>query len=138
MSSETQNSQRILRWVQEEEERVRENNRNASKCIILDMIAVTTIDTSGLETLGELRKMLEKRSLQFVLVNSVGNVMEKLDMSKILDSFGLKGVYLTVGEALADISTSEKDEPCLIFLDYTRHLLFPFWLTCNKFLVLKS
>jgi anti-anti-sigma regulatory factor len=26
--------------------------------------AVTAIDTSGLETLGELRKMLEKRSLQ--------------------------------------------------------------------------
>lgn len=102
--------------------------------------AVTAIDTSGLETLGELRKMLEKRSLQvqtlididfrrlqktstfrfltsynlllqFVLVNPVGNVMEKLHMSKILDTFGFKGVYLTVGEALADISTSEKAEP---------------------------
>lgn len=101
--------------------------------------AVTAIDTSGLETLGELRKMLEKRSLQvqtlididlrlekttifrfltsynfllqFVLVNPVGNVMEKLHMSKVLDTFGFKGVYLTVGEALADISTSEKAEP---------------------------
>ncbi|XP_058780522.1 probable sulfate transporter 3.4 [Vicia villosa] len=103
--------ERILRWVREEEERVKENNGNALKCIILDMTAVTAIDTSGLETLGELRKMLEKRSLQFVLVNPVGNVMEKLHMSKILDTFGFKGVYLTVGEALADISTSEKAEP---------------------------
>lgn len=28
---------RILRWVREEEERVKENNGNALKCIILDM-----------------------------------------------------------------------------------------------------
>nr|AFK44476.1 unknown [Medicago truncatula] len=75
------------------------------------MTAVTAIDTSGLETLGELRKMLEKRSLQLVLVNPVGNVMEKLHMSKILDTFGFKGLYLTVGEAVADISKSEKAQP---------------------------
>nr|CBK55654.1 sulphate transporter [Astragalus racemosus] len=102
--------ERILRWVREEEECIKANNGSSLKCVILDMTAVTAIDTSGLETLYELRKMLESRSLQLVLVNPVGNVMEKLHMSKVLDTFGLRGVYLTVGEAVADI-TSGKAQP---------------------------
>uniref|UniRef100_A0A0R0IVC5 STAS domain-containing protein n=1 Tax=Glycine max TaxID=3847 RepID=A0A0R0IVC5_SOYBN len=103
--------ERILRWVREEEERVKANNESTLKCIILDMTAVTAIDTSGIDTLYELRKVLDKRSLQLVLANPVGNVMEKLHQSNILDSFGLKGVYLSVGEAVADISSSWKAQP---------------------------
>ena len=49
--------------------------------------------------------------VQFVLANPVGNVMEKLHLSKKLDSFGSKGAYLTVGEAVADISSSRKAQP---------------------------
>ncbi|XP_073223427.1 probable sulfate transporter 3.4 [Cicer arietinum] len=103
--------ERILRWVREEEEQIKAHNGKSLECIILDMTAVTAIDTSGLETLGELRKMLEQRSLKLVLVNPVGNVMEKLHTSKILDTFGFKGVYLTVGEAVAGISSLEKAQP---------------------------
>ncbi|XP_061359548.1 probable sulfate transporter 3.4 [Gastrolobium bilobum] len=103
--------ERLLRWVREEEERVKANNESTLKCIILDMTAVTAIDTSGIDILCELRKMLDKRSLQLVLANPVGNVMEKLHQSNILESFGLKGVYLTVGEAVADISSSWKAQP---------------------------
>ncbi|KAF5957093.1 hypothetical protein HYC85_004318 [Camellia sinensis] len=66
-------------------------------------MTVTAIDTSGIDTICELRKMLEKRSLQFVLANPVGNVMEKLHQSNILESFG--SLYLTVGEAVTDISS---------------------------------
>ncbi|KAF1898624.1 hypothetical protein Lal_00023629 [Lupinus albus] len=98
--------ERILRWVREEEERIKANNEDTLKCIILDMTAVTAIDTSGIDTLCELRKMLEKRSLQVVLANPVGNVMEKLHQANILEFFGVKGVYLTVAEAVADISSS--------------------------------
>ncbi|RDX79267.1 putative sulfate transporter 3.4 [Mucuna pruriens] len=103
--------ERILRWIREEEERVKANNESTLKCIILDMTAVTAIDTSGIDTLCELRKVLDKRSLQLVLANPVGNVMEKLHQSNILESFGLKGVYLSVGEAVADISSSWKAQP---------------------------
>ncbi|QHN75760.1 putative sulfate transporter 3 [Arachis hypogaea] len=103
--------ERILRWVREEEEHIKANNGSKLECIILDMTAVTAIDTSGIDTLCELRKMLEKRSLQLVLANPVGSVMEKLHQSNILDSFGLKGVYLTVAEAVADISSSWKAQP---------------------------
>ncbi|KAI8544411.1 hypothetical protein RHMOL_Rhmol08G0294300 [Rhododendron molle] len=56
--------ERILRWVREEEERIESNKESTMKCIILDMTAVTAIDTSGIDTICELRKMLEKRSLQ--------------------------------------------------------------------------
>ncbi|KAH7866853.1 hypothetical protein Vadar_025826 [Vaccinium darrowii] len=103
--------ERILRWVREEEERIEANNESMMKCIILDMTAVTAIDTSGIDTICELRKMLEKRSLQFVLANPVGNVMEKLHQSNALESFGLNGLYLTVGEAVADISSPWKAQP---------------------------
>ncbi|XP_054783551.1 probable sulfate transporter 3.4 [Prosopis cineraria] len=100
--------ERILRWVREEEERIKANNESTLKCIILDMTAVTAIDTSGIDSLRELRKILEKRSFQLVLTNPVGTVMEKLHQSNILDSFAQKGLYLTVGEAVADISLSWK------------------------------
>lgn len=50
-------------------------------------------------------------SLQLVLVNPVGSVMEKLHHSNILESFGLEGLYLTIGEAISDISSSWKAQP---------------------------
>lgn len=103
--------ERILRWVREEEERMKANNESTMKCIILDMTAVTAIDTSGIDTLYELRKLLEKRSLRLVLVNPVGSVMEKLHQSKILEYFMLKGLYLTVGEAVGNISSEWKAQP---------------------------
>ncbi|KAJ4708404.1 sulfate transporter 3 1 [Melia azedarach] len=99
--------ERIVRWVREEEERIRENNESdLLKCVILDMTAVTAIDTSGIDAIFELKKTMNKKSLKFVLVNLVGNVMEKLHYSKTLDSFGPNTLYLTVGEAVADISSS--------------------------------
>ncbi|CAA2980754.1 probable sulfate transporter [Olea europaea subsp. europaea] len=56
--------ERILRWIREEEQWIETNNDSNMKCIILDMTAVTAIDTSGIDTISELRKMLEKRSLK--------------------------------------------------------------------------
>ncbi|CAI8601200.1 unnamed protein product [Vicia faba] len=103
--------ERILRWVREEEEYVKANNGSMLKCVILDMTAVTDIDTNGIDTLCELRRRLEQKSLQLVLANPVGSVMEKLHESNILESFGMKGLYLSVGEAVADISSSWKAQP---------------------------
>ncbi|XWS20324.1 hypothetical protein CRYUN_Cryun31cG0091700 [Craigia yunnanensis] len=103
--------ERILRWIREEEERIKANQESTLKCIIIDMTAVTAIDTSGIDMVCELRKMLEKRTLQLVLVNPVGSVIEKLHQSKILESFGMNAFYLTVGEAVGDISASWKPQP---------------------------
>lgn len=49
--------------------------------------------------------------LQFVLANPVGSVMEKLHKSNKLESFGMDGVYLSVGEAVADTSSTWKASP---------------------------
>ncbi|KAL4282042.1 hypothetical protein GQ457_03G041780 [Hibiscus cannabinus] len=103
--------ERMLRWIREEEDWITENHESTLKCIIIDMTAVTAIDTSGIDMLCELRKMLEKRSLQLVLVNPVGSVMEKLHHSETLVTFGTSSVYLTVGEAVGDISASWKPQP---------------------------
>ncbi|KAF3441934.1 hypothetical protein FNV43_RR15850 [Rhamnella rubrinervis] len=97
--------ERILRWVREEEERIIEDTEERLKCVILDMTAVTAIDGSGIDIISELREKLEKKALQFVLVNPLGNVMETLQCSKVLDLFQFKGLYLTVEEAVADISS---------------------------------
>ncbi|KAH9624073.1 hypothetical protein KSS87_019655 [Heliosperma pusillum] len=103
--------ERINRWVREEEERVKANNEREIKYVILDMTTISSIDTSGTELLGELRKTMERKSLQLVLTNPAANVTEKLDESKVLESFGSQGLYLTVGEAVADITSSWKDQP---------------------------
>ncbi|MCD7452498.1 putative sulfate transporter 3.4 [Datura stramonium] len=102
--------ERILRWTREEEERMKAKQEPAIKCVIIDMTAVTAIDTSGIDTICELRRILEKRSLKLVLANPVGNVMEKLFKSNALEAFGLDGLYLTVSEAVDDISSSWKPE----------------------------
>ncbi|OUZ99902.1 STAS domain [Macleaya cordata] len=102
--------ERILRWIREEEERIQEKEEQSIKSIILDLTAVTAIDTNGLEAIVELKKTLDKRSLQLVLVNPVGEVMEKLNSSKILESFEAKGLYLTVGEAIGDMVRRAKLE----------------------------
>ncbi|KAC9657507.1 hypothetical protein E3N88_45446 [Mikania micrantha] len=102
---------RILRWIREEEDWLAANNGSSLRCVIIDMTAVTGIDTSGLAMMKDLKRMLEKRSLQLVLANPGGSVTEKLHQSNILESFGLEGVYLTIDEAVADISSSWKSQP---------------------------
>ncbi|WOL09182.1 putative sulfate transporter 3.4 [Canna indica] len=100
--------ERILRWVREEEEKITKFNENSLKCIILDMAAVTSIDTSGMEALAELKKILGKRSLELVLVNPVGEVAQKLSHSGTWDLFGTERIYMTVGEAIAASSYKSK------------------------------
>ncbi|KAG6530075.1 hypothetical protein ZIOFF_012296 [Zingiber officinale] len=122
--------ERILRWAREEEERITKLDENPLKCIILDMAAVTDIDTSGVEVLKELKKILNERSLeasvsyrhynlkfeslvsnlldmsekndlQLVLVNPVGQVAQKLSQSGTWELFGSDRIFVTIGEAVA-------------------------------------
>ncbi|KAL9242376.1 hypothetical protein vseg_016383 [Gypsophila vaccaria] len=101
--------ERILRSIREEEERIQSNKEPMLKCVILDMTAVTAIDTSGIDTLYELGKIIQKKSLQVALVNPVGSVIEKLHKSKVLDSItSSNGLYMSTSEAILDITTSWK------------------------------
>ncbi|XP_074563752.1 putative sulfate transporter 3.4 [Curcuma longa] len=93
--------ERILRWVREEEERITKLDENPLRCIILDMAAITDMDTSGVEVLKELKKILDKRSLELVLVNPVGQVAQKLSQSGTWELFGSDHIFMTIGEAVA-------------------------------------
>ncbi|KAH0466723.1 hypothetical protein IEQ34_003961 [Dendrobium chrysotoxum] len=92
--------ERISRWINEEEDRLRVNGKASLHYVILDMGAVSSIDTSGISMMKETKKALERRELQLVLANPGSEVMKKLDSSKVLETIGHDWIFLTVGEAV--------------------------------------
>ncbi|XP_010556775.1 PREDICTED: sulfate transporter 3.2 isoform X2 [Tarenaya hassleriana] len=81
--------ERIGRWIEEEEDRVKSSGDISLQYIILDMSAVGNIDTSGLS-------MLEEMGIS----NPGAEVMKKLDKSKFVEAIGREWIYVTVGEAV--------------------------------------
>ncbi|CAH2070567.1 unnamed protein product, partial [Thlaspi arvense] len=57
--------ERSLRWLREEEEKAKAADMPPIKFVILEMSPVTDIDTSGIHSLEELHKSLEKKHIQF-------------------------------------------------------------------------
>ncbi|KAI8522945.1 hypothetical protein RHMOL_Rhmol13G0036300 [Rhododendron molle] len=92
--------ERISRWIDEEEDRVKSSGETSLQYVVLDMGAVGNIDTSGISMFEELKKGTERRGLKLVLANPGGEVMKKLNKSKFIDSLGQEWIYLTVGEAV--------------------------------------
>ncbi|CAI0543200.1 unnamed protein product [Linum tenue] len=103
--------ERIIRWIREEEQRIQETGDAILKCVILDITgtncsSVTNIDSSGIEMLYQLKRTMDRSLLHLVLVNPVAIVMERLQNSKFLATFDARGLYLTIGEAVSDVSSS--------------------------------
>lgn len=93
--------ERISRWVNEEEDRLKRSMEDGTlQYIILDMSAVGGIDTSGISMLGEVKKIVERRGLKILLVNPGSEVMKKLDKSKFIEVIGKEWIYLTIEEAV--------------------------------------
>ncbi|KAG2543315.1 hypothetical protein PVAP13_9NG738700 [Panicum virgatum] len=92
--------ERILRWIDEEEERTQGKGEMGVQYVVLDM-AVGSIDTSGTSMLDELKKTLERRGMQIVLANPGSEMMKKLDSSKVLELIGHEWIFPTVGEAVS-------------------------------------
>ncbi|KAK8962525.1 putative sulfate transporter 3.4 [Platanthera guangdongensis] len=100
--------ERVLRWVREEEERAIDMNESEINYIVLDVSAVTAVDTSGIEALLELKKTLNSRSLQLVLANPVAGVAQKLRLSEAWEKLESECIYMCVGEAIAAFSSMSK------------------------------
>lgn len=96
--------ERLSRWIDEEEDKIKDKGEDTLQYVILDMGAVGSIDTSGISMLGEVKKTLERRGLQLVLANPGSEVMKKLDKSKVLEEIGHAWIFLTVGEAVGACS----------------------------------
>ncbi|KAK7378392.1 hypothetical protein VNO80_03831 [Phaseolus coccineus] len=92
--------ERITRWMDEEEDRIKASGQTSLQYVIMNMTTVANIDTSGISMLEECKKSVDRRGLQLVLVNPGSEVMKKLNKSKFLDELGHKWVYLTVEEAV--------------------------------------
>ncbi|KAK6913981.1 STAS domain [Dillenia turbinata] len=92
--------ERISRWVDEEEDRIKASGENSLHYVILDMSAVGSIDTSGISMLEEVKKNMDRRGLKLVMANPGSEVMKKLDKSKLIETIGQEWIYLTTGEAV--------------------------------------
>ncbi|KAM0944078.1 putative SLC26A/SulP transporter, STAS domain, sulfate anion transporter, STAS domain superfamily [Dioscorea sansibarensis] len=96
--------ERLSRWINEEEDKIKANGERSLQYVILDMGAVGSIDTSGISMLKEAKKVVERRGLQLVLANPGSEVMKKLHKSKVLEIVGKEWIFLTVGEAVGACS----------------------------------
>ncbi|XP_057742554.1 sulfate transporter 3.1-like [Arachis stenosperma] len=92
--------ERITRWIDDEEDRIKDTGETSLQYLILDMSAVGNIDTSGISMLEEVNKIADRRGLQLVMVNPGSEVMKKLNKSKFQEKIGEKWIYLTVEEAV--------------------------------------
>ncbi|RLN11199.1 putative sulfate transporter 3.4 [Panicum miliaceum] len=93
--------ERVMRFLRDEEERALKSNQSSIRCVVLDMSAVAAIDTSGLDALSELKKVLEKRNIELVLANPVGSVAERMFNSAVGELFGSERLFFSVAEAVA-------------------------------------
>ncbi|XP_008809388.2 sulfate transporter 3.1-like [Phoenix dactylifera] len=93
--------ERISRWIDEEEDKLKSKGETSLQYVILDLGAVSSIDTSGISMLEEVKKSVDRRGLQLVLANPGSEVLKKLDKSKVLETIGQEWIFLTVGDAVA-------------------------------------
>ncbi|XP_050366993.1 sulfate transporter 3.1-like [Argentina anserina] len=92
--------ERITRWIDEEEDRVKDSGESSLQYVILNMAAVGNIDTSGLSMLDEVKKIIDRRGLKLVLANPGSEVMKKMNKSDLIEKIGQEWIHLTVGEAV--------------------------------------
>ncbi|XP_043702011.1 probable sulfate transporter 3.3 [Telopea speciosissima] len=102
-------NERMSRWLEEYEVEEGVEKHSDLQFVILDMTAVSAIDTSGVSLIKDLKKTMMKRGLELVLVNPVGEVMEKLQKAnQAQDIMPPDYLFLTVGEAVASLSSMMK------------------------------
>ncbi|KAL8105844.1 putative sulfate transporter 3.3 [Apium graveolens] len=101
---------RISRWIEDYEAEDETHKYSELGFLILDMSAVSAIDTSGVSFFKDLRRVLDKKSLELILVNPIGEVMEKLQRSDdTSDLMKPDYLFLTVGEAVTMLMSRRKN-----------------------------
>ncbi|KAM0062719.1 putative SLC26A/SulP transporter, STAS domain, sulfate anion transporter, STAS domain superfamily [Helianthus debilis subsp. tardiflorus] len=92
--------ERILRWLTEEEEKLKATYQPRIQFLIVELSPVTDIDTSGIHAFEELYRSLQKRDVQLVLANPGQQVLDKLYASGFPDLIGENKIFLTVADAV--------------------------------------
>ncbi|KAF8400768.1 hypothetical protein HHK36_014068 [Tetracentron sinense] len=91
--------ERISRWI-EDDLRIRNSNSDDLEHVILDLGGVTSIDMTGIETLFEVKRNIERRGIKVAIANPRTEVMEKLMLSNFIDSIGKEFVFLGTEDAV--------------------------------------
>ncbi|OAY25239.1 hypothetical protein MANES_17G078000v8 [Manihot esculenta] len=103
--------ERILRWIEEYETQEDAKQQSSIHFLILDLSTVNAIDTTGVSLFKDLKKATEHRGIELVLVNPLGEVMEKLQRADAAhDILKPDTLFLTVGEAVAALSSTVKGQ----------------------------
>ncbi|KAG7028882.1 Sulfate transporter 3.1 [Cucurbita argyrosperma subsp. argyrosperma] len=92
--------ERLSRWITDEEERIKSSGETSLQYIILDLSGVSSIDSSGISMLKEIKKSIERKGFKLVLANPKSEVIKKLNKSNFIEAIGHEWIYLTVGEAV--------------------------------------
>ncbi|EOA23007.1 hypothetical protein CARUB_v10003753mg [Capsella rubella] len=96
--------ERASRWLREEQENAKADGMPSIKFVIIEMSPVTDIDTSGIHSIEELHKSLEKQHIQLILANPGPVVTEKLFASQFAEEIGEENIFLSVSDAVAACS----------------------------------
>lgn len=91
--------ERIFRWIQEEED-ISESKGSIIEHLLLDLSGVTSIDTTGIETLIEIYKMLDAKNIKMAIINPRLDVMEKMIRSHFVDKIGKESIFLCIEDAV--------------------------------------
>ncbi|XP_068305594.1 sulfate transporter 1.2-like [Pyrus communis] len=102
--------ERILRWLVDEEEQLKEAYLPSIQFLIVEMSPVTDIDTSGIHALEELHRSLQKRDIQLVLANPGPVVIDKIHASHVSTLIGEDRIFLTVADAVSSCSLKLVEE----------------------------
>ncbi|CAA6664896.1 unnamed protein product [Spirodela intermedia] len=101
-------NERISRFI--EEENAEAGKQHALRYLILELSAVSAVDTSGITFFTDLKKSMAKRGLEVAFVNPVGEVMEKLQRANEAHGFlGPDSLFLTAGQAVLSLSSLIKE-----------------------------
>nr|AIK26612.1 sulfate transporter [Reaumuria trigyna] len=99
-------NERISRWIEDYQEE-ESSKHSCLRFLILELSAVSAIDTSGVSFLIELKRNMEKKDVQVVLVNPLGEVMDKLQRAnEAQELIKPSSLYLTVAEAVISFSST--------------------------------
>ncbi|KAJ4767608.1 Sulfate transporter [Rhynchospora pubera] len=93
--------ERILRWLRDEEDLNKEHGLPRNQHLVLEMSAVTDIDTSGILELEELLKALKKLYVQLELANPGPLIMDKFLAANYVELIGPEHIFLSVDDAVA-------------------------------------
>ncbi|KAG0459536.1 hypothetical protein HPP92_022664 [Vanilla planifolia] len=93
--------ERILRWVEAEENFTKKEHGQDLFYVIFDMSGVATIDNSGIGMLFELHRILGKKGIKVALTNPSLRVAEKLVSADFIDFIGNKWTFLSINDAVS-------------------------------------